>query len=251
MDWNKNHKKPGGAFPLKNRILRRAAALLLALLLLPLSGLAAKFKPKDISEARSQALSAFRVCAFSAEYGDEGRNYIVRWDQPIRIWVDPSGKQTKNDKKELESFVMELGLRVPTLPPITFTGNSALANVKIYYCKYKDMGSRIKNYVSGNWGYFSYNYADRRIQEGAVAIATDKGNQQSRNHLIKEELVGVLGLSNDHEIYADSILYQKWTTVRDLSEVDWLMLNFLYSPLLKPGDTWSTCEQALRKFYDF
>ncbi len=64
-----------------------------------------------------------------------------------------------------------------------------------------------------------------------------------------EELTGCLGLANDHNLYRDSILYQPWTTVQSLSEVDWIMLNYLYSPLVSPGDTWNTVERAIRERY--
>ena len=66
-------------------------------------------------------------------------------------------------------------------------------------------------------------------------IATDVTDQKARNHLIQEEFIGALGLLNDHFLYSDSILYQPWTTVQQPSEVDWLMLNILYSPRLSPG----------------
>ena len=53
--------------------------------------------------------------------------------------------------------------------------------------------------------------------------------------MLREELTGLFGLGNDHELYADSILYQQWTTVGQLSDVDWLMLNMLYDPDLTCG----------------
>ena len=45
----------------------------------------------------------------------------------------------------------------------------------------------------------------------------------------------MLGLTNDHGLYSDSILYKEWTTVGQLSDVDWLMLNMLYDPDLSCG----------------
>ena len=46
---------------------------------------------------------------------------------------------------------------------------------------------------------------------------------------------GSAGRTNDHYYYEDSIVYQPWTTVQQLSDVDWIMLNMLYSPLTYPG----------------
>lgn len=71
--------------------------------------------------------------------------------------------------------------------------------------------------------------------EAQIGIAADVTDQRSRDHLIQEEFFGALGLLNDHDLYSDSIVYQPWTTVQQPSEVDWLMLNMVYSPLLSPG----------------
>ena len=80
---------------------------------------------------------------------------------------------------------------------------------------------------------------------GASAYTFGKG-QPDRIHLIQEELVGALGLTNDHWDDKTSILYQGWTTTQSPSPLDWQMLNFLYSPLTHPGDHWETVERALR-----
>ena len=103
--------------------------------------------------------------------------------------------------------------------------------------------------MAPNWGFASYRTAGNVITGAVIAIAVDKCDQRARNHLMREELVGGLGLTNDHDLYSDSIVYQPWTTVQTLSEVDWIMLNFLYSPWVSPGDSWSAVERALRGRY--
>ncbi len=231
-------------------MIRRMLMLLLAVaLLLPSAVRGEEFSADTITEARMKALEAFRVCAFSAEYNSSGRDFLVRWDKPIRICT--SGNMTSRDSEELDSFIMDLGLRVPMLPPVTRVWNKNSADIVIYYCNLDEMAYYIPGYVEGNWGYFSFNYENWRIVKASIGIAVDVCTQQERNHLMKEELVGALGLANDHYLYSDSILYQEWTTVQDLSEVDWLMLNYLYSPLTKPADKWPAVQQAIRKFYGF
>ena len=64
-----------------------------------------------------------------------------------------------------------------------------------------------------------------------------------------EEIVNGLGLCNDHEFYSDSIIYQHDKTKYSLSDVDWIMLNYLYSPLLSPGDRWPEAERKLSELY--
>lgn len=108
------------------------------------------------------------------------------------------------------------------------------------------MASLVPDYDSGNWGFFYYEYAAYRIHTAIIGIATDVTTQRDRNHLVQEELVGALGLTNDHWDDKTSILYQGWTTTPSPSSLDWQMLNFLYSPLTHPGDQWETVERALR-----
>ena len=229
--------------------MRRLLALLLTLaLLLPCSALAAeRFSYADAADARRKALEVFHICGFSSEYGNGGRNYLIRWEEPIRVCA--VGSPSRTDLRQLDSFLTELSLRVPMLPPITRVDRESEAAIVLHYCRLREMPDLIPGYVSGNWGYFSIDYTGFAIRSGIICIAVDKCSQSARNHLMREELVGALGLCNDHDLYRDSILYQPWTTVQTLSEVDWIMLNMLYSPLVSPGDRWETVRDAIQRQY--
>ena len=144
--------------------------------------------------AFERALSVFHTCAFSAEYGNTGRNYLIRWDQPIRVFA--SGSPTRQDLENLDAFLKALQANVPHLPDISRVGSES---------------------------------------DAGIVIATDVTTQRDRNHLVQEELVGALGLTNDHWDDKTSILYQGWTTTQSPSPLDWQMLNFLYSPLNPSG----------------
>ena len=220
----------------------RLAALVMALCLLASPALAAtKFAPGSAQQAQTLAMELMRVCGYSSEYSG-GRDGLVRWETPIRVYV--GGKPTKADLNTLDNFLIQLSSRVPGLPNITRVSSESSANVKIYFVPLKQLGNYVPGYVSGNWGMFHYNYTSWKITNAEIGIATDKTNQKSRNHLIKEELVGALGLANDHNSYSDSILYQPWTTTQELSEVDWMMLNMLYHKDVYPGMTWNSFYQT-------
>ena len=201
---------------------------------------ATKFSASTPKDAQLKALSLVERCGFSSEY--QGTRDMVRWETPIRIYV--GGKPTKADLNTLDNFLIQLSSRVPGLPNITRVSSESSANVKIYFVPLKQLGNYVPGYVSGNWGMFHYNYTSWKITNAEIGIATDKTNQKSRNHLIMEELVGALGLANDHNSYSDSILYQPWTTTQELSEVDWMMLNMLYHKDVYPGMTWNSFYQT-------
>lgn len=226
-------------------MMKRLTALFLMIVLLcgciPAQA-ATKFKATDPTQARLDALALLETCALGSEYGG-GRDFVLRWEEPLYIYV--GGKPTKADRTALNDLLLDIALRVPEAPPMFITTNQAEANVTIWYVKLKELPTYIANYTEGNWGYFTYWYQNNAINELQIGIATDVTNQKERNHLIQEEFIGGLGLANDHYAYSDSILYQPWTTVQQPSEVDWMMLNMLYSRRIRSGDNWSTVYNAL------
>ena len=233
------------------------ALLLIAVLLLPAASFAylpdvyhrpgQKTPYQENKEWHTKALSVFHTCAFSSEYGDRSRNRLVRWDTPIRIYA--AGNPSGQDLQTLDNFIDELKKKVYYLPSISRVYSRSSANIVIHFCRLSEMASLFPGYVSGNWGCFSYQYSNYRIYQAAIGIATDKTTQKQRNHLMKEELVGALGLTNDHHSDSSSILYQGWTEVQNLSRLDWQMLDYLYHPDVRPGDTWAAAESALKSYY--
>lgn len=200
------------------------------------------------AEARLLALECLEICGFSSEYGSDQRDALIRWDG--RLYVQVKGSPTQQDREELQKFLTELGMRVPEMPSIFLTDRDDQANVTIYYAPLSELPDLIPGYVEGNWGFFYVWWTDAyQIYQGTIGIATDVTNQRQRNHLMREELVGALGLCNDHDLYEDSILYQPWTEVQTLSELDWLMLNMLYSPSVQPGMTYDEVYTIIENRY--
>lgn len=192
------------------------------------------FAYQNATDAKMKALRCLKDTAFTAEFGNTERNELLRWEEPLRLYVE--GTPCPEDLETLNALITELNLRVPMLPNIFYASSSAAANVRIWFGPLNEMQYHISNYTEGNWGYFTYWHDnDGCINELEVAIANDVTNQYQRNHIIMEELVGGLGLTNDHTLYSDSIVYQPWTETQQLSQVDWLMLNMIYHPALRPG----------------
>lgn len=214
--------------------MKKLTALLLCLMTILSSALAADFSPANARAAQASALELMKVCAFGSEYGSA--HNLARWEKPLRIFV--GGNPTAADLNALDDFLIDLTVHVPMLPNVSIVKSKADANITLYYVPLKEMGKYITNYVDGNWGMFRVWWSSHQMTSAEIAIATDVTTQRARIHLMKEELVGVLGLCNDHDKYADSILYQPWTTTQELSDVDWLMLNMLYHPSVTPGMIW-------------
>ncbi|MBR2823327.1 MAG: DUF2927 domain-containing protein [Clostridia bacterium] len=201
------------------------------------------FRFSDEKTASRKALELFHLCAFFPEYGPPEEQTLIRWEEEIRIWA--GGSPTREDLRVLDGFIAELSEKVPDLPAIRRVRQDTQSNVRFWFVPGYMLPLYIEGYVDGNWGFFHTLHPAGRILSARIGIATDLTEQEDRNHLILEELVGALGLPGDHTLYTDSILYDGWTTTFSLSEVDWRMLNMLYHPSLRPGMTWPEAQQAL------
>lgn len=210
-------------------IMKKTLTLALALVLFFFTSMPGACAELSVSEIKE----AFIASAFNAEYGDNVGK-IRRWAKPIKIFIE--GAATKEDLETIERFVELLNLRVNGLPQVSFTKKKANANLRIIFAKLDELPVIEPGYVAGNWGFFRYWYDKGfRLTEARVLIATDVTTQEARNHLLLEEIVGSLGLTNDIDSHPDSIIYQPWTTTQHLSELDWELLDLLYDARLKPG----------------
>lgn len=206
---------------------------------------ASVFSPSSEEAAARQALLLFCRCAFHPEYAQEEEGRLIRWEQnEITLWV--GGAPTREDLRCVDAFVEELREKVDGLPEIRRVRQDSQAAIRVWYVPHYMMKYYVEGYVEGNWGFFHLEYPRYRIVSARIAIATDETTQEERNHLFLEELTGALGLPGDHLLYADSILYDPWTVVQSLSEVDWRMLNLLYNPRLIPGMTEQEAREILK-----
>ena len=183
-----------------------------------------------------EVLDVFDICALTVEYPGEhsSEGHLCRWEQSIRIYID--GNPRDKDIDKIEQFVSELSSNVTGLPSISLTSIKSSANMIIYFVPQKEFKDYISGYIGSNTGIFSYYFDDSYcITKVIIGVATDKTKQENRNHIIQEEIVGALGLPNNHWYSKKSILYQGSSSVQQLSGLDWDMLNILYSPKLKTG----------------
>lgn len=223
--------------------------LLLALsLALPVLGAAPAFAPANELERLRQALYGFLDSAFSVEFGSNGRNFMVRWNKPVTVSLE--GDYTPEDEVFFDAFINGFDQKMQEYGAKAFPGISRVdspdkARVRVIYCKLDEMDQYMEFYEPDNWGLFEYWYDDYVMTRGTVTIATDVTKPVQRNHLLMEELVGTLGLTNDIYTYSDSIVYQPWTETQQLSDMDWLMLSYLYSSRTKSGMTAVQAYEAL------
>jgi len=193
------------------------------------------------------ALDGFFASAFYSEYGDEGRNMLIRWASPLKLYIQ--GQPTEEDMNALHSFIKNLVSRVPNLPSISFVDTKEEATVIISFVPYEQMAENLSTYEGDNWGFMNCFDDNGDISYGLIAIAADVTEQIDRNHLIREEFVNMLGLTNDIGFAEDSIIYQPYARTQNLSAMDYEMLNLLYSSFLEPAMTEDTAREKLAEIF--
>ncbi len=172
---------------------------------------------------------------------------LIRWASPLKLYIQ--GQPTEEDENALNSFLKDLIDKVPELPAISFADTPDKATVIISFVPYAQMAENLTTYEPDNWGFMNCFDDNGDIRYGLIAIATDVTEQSDRNHLIREEFVNMLGLTNDIDFAQESIIYQPYTKTQELSAIDYEMLNLLYSPFLSAAMTEDDVRERLAEIF--
>jgi len=197
--------------------------------------LLALFPSTGPAAASTLAVQGFYESAFQGEYGDTQRSAIIRWTQPIVIYM--KGDYTEEDVATLATLLYDLSEKVQDLPQLTMTTKPDGANVIMSFVPYERMGGAVTGYQEGNVGFVWVMYDNYIVTSAEIAISSTVSSQKSRSAVIREEIVNMLGLLNDITCTKKSIICQHGKSVFDLSSIDYEMLNLLYDPLMIPGTT--------------
>ncbi len=192
--------------------------------------------------ASSLAVQGFYESAFQGEYGDTQRGATIRWTGPIVILM--KGDYTGEDVAVLARLLYSLAENVKNLPQLSLTTLPAGANVTMDFVPYERMRDAVPDYQEGNVGFVRVNYEAYTVSSAQIAISST-ASQKKRSAVIREEVVNMLGLLNDITLTRRSIISKREKKVSDLTNIDYEMLNLLYSPLMPPGTTLDQAREIL------
>ncbi len=194
-----------------------------------------------------KSIEYMQEVAFQSEYGkDKDKNVLHKYIDPMVLYFE--GNYTDEDTMFIDAFLKTLSEKLPNLSILRSFAKEK-ANVVVSYVPYDQLKESVPDYIKGNWGFFRYYTHNNRITHAYIGITSDISTQEIRNHLFMEELIGSMGLANDSYTYPDSILYQEWSTTQSPNEIDWLCLQLLYQPYVKPGMSFEQMREAILKNY--
>jgi len=189
-----------------------------------------------------EAIDYFKEIALGLEF-EAGTEFITLWlkDPVIKI----HGSPTSMDLECLNNAINQNAALSKTIKPrISDSGE----NIDIYFTTLDEFPSLVSSYVPGNWGYFSLWWTGGEITKAVILISTDKPTPNERCHLIWEEFTQSLGLKKDSLKYTDSIFYGVYAEdPRGLSELDKMLVRWLYSGNFTPGMTPDEVDSVLEK----
>lgn len=192
-----------------------------------------------------QLFEFFTEVVHTAEFSDGASVHQLtqKWLTPIRYRI--YGAPTDEDIRILNGFFDELN-NLYYFPGIYEADDVEEENLSIYFIDRKlfdiTFGETINyEYADGAAEYWFY-IDTSEIYSGRVGYVTDT-DQQTRNSVLIEEMVNVLGISDTY-IREDSIVYQYSDSNTELSEIDRMIIKTLYHPLILPGMTAEECKNT-------
>ena len=184
----------------------------------------------------------FKEIALGAEFGTSVAE-IHKWTDPIVVFV--AGTPTAEDINVLQSVFSALN-STHGFPGIRESRWEGEANLTIYFEAKAEYDQRKPSSLTGDTdGYASCWWADGTISSAQIGIRSDI-RQQQRNSVIWEEIVQSMGLLNDSYIYPDSLFYQGYNEAQQPTTLDWLMLEILYHPSVRPGMNYDNCVAVIK-----
>ena len=185
----------------------------------------------------------------SSEYANGNQiNYVRKWTDPIRVYV---GGYPREQDFALITRLFDALNGVYGFPGIDFCDDAGDANMEVSFldpddyfpASFKAVGTDITDGYSTIW------FEDGVIYKAEIGIRTDL-TDTNKNHVILEEIVQALGLQNDSYLYPDSLYYQGFNEPQWPTDMDWLLVRFLYRPEMKPlmkeAEVWDVAETVFR-----
>ena len=190
----------------------------------------------DISEYGFDAydvVSYYLEIGMSSEYSNGNPiNYVRKWTAPILVYV---GGNPREQDLELIQRLFDALNGVYGFPGIELCDDVEIAGMEVYFldpaeyfpASFRAVGTEISDGYSTIW------FDNGVITRAEIGIRTDL-TDRNKTHVILEEIVQALGLQNDSYSYPDSLYYQGFNEPQWPTDMDWLLVRFLYRPEMKP-----------------
>ena len=174
-------------------------------------------------------LDYFSEIAIGSEYG-ESAEIICKWTKRIRYCVE--GDATDADRELLERLCERLN-EIDGFPGISEALISSTANMTVSFVSRDEIEQMFENADQNCAGMASYEWENGEIISARCAI--DRDLTTERECTICEDFLQSLGPARDSYMFPNSVFYQGFTITPFPIDLDFAVLEILYSPALPAG----------------
>lgn len=218
---------------------RRTRALAASLLVLSLAGCRAAGMALTSSRVTAEEytpqeiLGYFDEIAFSSEYGGY-RGTICKWTDELVCFV--TGDFAEGEMTVLCELAGRLN-EIPGFPGIRMTDDEEAANFVVRFVMQGELVGLFGADASAASGMsrFYWMKSSGKIVRAEAGIASNITPQNAKASVICEEFLQSLGLASDSCTYPESVFYEGYNGSLRPAEIDWAVLELLYSDAIRPG----------------
>lgn len=192
-------------------------------------------EPRIVHDVASpgEILDYFNEVAIGSEYG-ESADVLCKWTKKIKYAVD--GSATEDDLALIADLCDRLN-EIEGFPGIRKTSNADKADFVISFVSKETLKNMFDAAESGCAGMAEYSWDSATGEIISARAAIDEAIEDERASTICEEFLQALGPACDSYKYVDSVFYESTSFVPNPSELDWVVMEILYSPALDAGMT--------------
>ena len=202
---------------------------------------------KGFWKQAEEYLDYYCEVALDSEFGDSDGK-VHRWTEPVSLYVCPSEDAEKYDDFLKEHIKFLNG--IDEFPGIIFTDSPDAAALTLEFVTAEKMKTVTGSGKGEAYGFtrISWYNKDGRIFKGNIYIVREEDcSEADVKHTLTEETVQAMGLMNDSLKYPDSIFYQDYSEICEISEIDAVLLRMHYSEYVTAGMNENQVRETVRR----
>lgn len=207
-----------------------------------------KIHTKEYGCTPRQVLYYYMEVGLQPEYAKgQTYNFVKKWEEPILVRVD--GYPDEDDWAVMRNLFDRLNT-VKGFPGIRECGDGEKPSLVIRFLPKAEYNQYAKEAIgdTATDGYSLIWFRYGVIYDAEIGIVNEL-SRTNKNHVILEEIVQSLGLQNDSYSYPDSLFYQGYNEPQSPTDLDWLLVRFLYhekvKPLMEPEEILNVASEVL------
>lgn len=179
-----------------------------------------------------EILDYFNEVAIGSEYG-ESAQIVCKWTKPISYRI-VSGTPTEEDTELMQSLFDRLNT-IEGFPGIRKAIGPEKADLELYFVPRKELENMFDAADESCAGMAEYSWDSSTGEIFSARVGIDEALTDDRRSTICEEILQSLGPACDSFSFINSVFYEGTSFVSGPSELDWVIMEILYSPEIPVG----------------